>query len=282
MTDSLPQIASHEVVVDGLRLHYTEAGEGEPVLLLHGWPTSSYLWRKIVPLIGRHRRAIALDLPGFGQSDKPDTASYSFRFHARILDGFCAELGIDKLGLAVHDLGGPVGLYWACQNRDRVTRLALLNTLIYPQMSWAVVLFVAMCRLPGISHWLTSPAGIRFAMRLGVFNKDKINKETLHAYQEPFVGSAARRALARTAYGLHPKGFVDIASGLAKFQCPVQIVYGKQDRILPDVAKTMTRAMRDLPQAKTAALDRCGHFLQEDCPQETGQILSDFFGAREG
>ena len=111
-------VTSHDVNVEGMRLHYLECGSGEPVLLLHGWPTSSFLWRNVMGHIGKKSRAIALDLPGFGASDKPLDASYSFRFYSRVLDGFLSALNIDKTSLAVHDLGGPVGLYWACRNPE--------------------------------------------------------------------------------------------------------------------------------------------------------------------
>lgn len=270
-------IQSRFVDLDTLRLHYLEAGAGEPVLLLHGWPTSSYLWRNIMPAMAKTNRVIALDLPGFGQSDKPLDVSYSFPFFTGVLDEFCAALGINSLGLAVHDLGGPVGLYWACQNRERISKLAFLNTLVYPQMSWAVVLFVAICRLPIAGSLISSPRGIRFAMRFGVENKANLNGDPLAAYQAPFKDKTARKALLKAGYGLHPKGFKKIAARLPDFDCPVRIVYGKNDRILPDVEKTMTRVKRDLPQAEVTALDGCGHFLQEDRPDEIARLLADFF-----
>ena len=78
---------SRDVEVDGLRIHYLEAGTGPAVLLLHGWPTSAFLWRNTLHPLAETHRVIALDLPGFGGSDKPD-ASYSFRFHERVLEGF--------------------------------------------------------------------------------------------------------------------------------------------------------------------------------------------------
>jgi pimeloyl-ACP methyl ester carboxylesterase len=140
-------------------LHYREAGSGEPVLLLHGWPTSSYLWRGILGTLGQSNRAIALDLPGFGRSDKPLDVSYDFGFFDRILTGFLAELAIDRVGLAVHDLGGPVGLHWSARHPERLTRLALLNTIVYARPSLGVVAFLAAARTPGVRSALTSPAG---------------------------------------------------------------------------------------------------------------------------
>ncbi|MGB1581511.1 MAG: alpha/beta fold hydrolase [Nevskiales bacterium] len=271
------EIKSQFIQLDKLKLHYLEAGKGDPVLLLHGWPTSSYLWRNIIPEMAKTNRVIALDLPGFGQSDKPLGASYSFPFFSGVIDDFLAALRIKKLGLAVHDLGGPVGLYWACKNRERVTRLALLNTLIYPEMSWAVVLFVAVCRLPVAGGLISSPRGIRFSMRYGVDNKGNLDGEPLAAYQAPFADKASRKALLKAAYGLHPKGFKKIATALPYFDCPVRVVYGENDRILPDVEKTMTRVKRDLPQAEVTSLPGCGHFLQEDKPEEVARLLADFF-----
>ncbi|HEV8597291.1 MAG TPA: alpha/beta fold hydrolase [Candidatus Dormibacteraeota bacterium] len=154
------------VQVDGLRLAYRELGQGPPVLLLHGWPTSSFLWRNVMGSIARANRAVALDLPGFGASDKPVGIRYSFDFFGRALDQFLAHVGIDQLGLAVHDLGGPVGLHWALGRPGRLTKLALLNTLVYPEFSEAVKEF-ARLRQPGAQgedHQCVRP-GVAYARR---------------------------------------------------------------------------------------------------------------------
>ena len=141
------------VEVEGLRLSYLEAGNdtgSPPVLLLHGWPTNALLYRHALLAIGAHRRAIALDLPGFGESDKPLDRSYSFRFFDRLLTGFTEALGLQALGLVVHDLGGPIGVHWAVANAGRIRDLVMLNTVVFPEMSWAVKAFVAGTKLPGL------------------------------------------------------------------------------------------------------------------------------------
>jgi haloalkane dehalogenase len=264
------------VEVGGLRLHYREQGSGHPALLLHGWPTSSFLWRNVIGHLGPQSRAIALDLPGFGQSDKPLDASYSFRFYARILDEFLAALEIESTDLVVHDLGGPIGLYWAARAPERIRRLALLNTLVYPKPSWAVVLFVSLCKAPGFRSLLASPRGLRFAMRIGMTHRDRLTDELLEEVQAPFRSRDERRALLKAGTSLHPKGFEEIASALPSFTGPVLLAYGERDRILPDVAKTMSRVKADLPQAELRPLAGCGHFLQEDCPEEVGTVLAEF------
>ncbi len=267
------------VEVEGHRIHYVEAGDGPPVLLLHGWPTSAFLYRNILPHLAPNHRAIALDLPGFGASDKPLDASYSFRFFDRILSGFLDAIDVPVTGLVVHDLGGPVGLHWAVGNPDRVSRLCLLNTLVYPKPSWAVVAFVAASYIPGLRFLLASPWGLRQAMEIGTCRPGAVSDECIAGVQEPFVETAARKALLKSAHGLHPGGMKTIAEGLPRLGIPTRIIYGTGDRILPDVARTMTRVAKemDLPADAVTALPDCGHFLQEDAPDEVGRLLAAFF-----
>jgi pimeloyl-ACP methyl ester carboxylesterase len=270
--------AGRYLEVEGLRLHYVEAGSGEPVLLLHGWPTSSYLWRGILGPLGESNRAIALDLPGFGRSDKPLDVSYDFEFFDRILTGFLAELGIDRVGMAVHDLGGPIGLHWAARHSERLTRLALLNTIVYARPSLGVVAFLAAARMPGLRSALTSPAGLRWAMRFGVHDKRRLSEEAIRAYQKPFETPEARRALQKAGVGLPLGGMREVERWLPQADVPVRIVYGERDRILTDVKRTMARAERDVGGAEVTALPDCSHFLQEERPAEIGEMLAEFFG----
>lgn len=272
-------IEDHVVEVEGIRLHAREAGPiaAPPVLLLHGWPTSSFLYRAIIPHLAGHRRVIALDLPGFGASDKPLDASYSFRFYRRMIDGYLAGRGIDRCGLVVHDLGGPVGLYWLVQQPERVEALALLNTLVYPQFSWAVAGFMLAVKTPGLRRAFTGPWGLRKAMQIGMATPP--GAEVIAGVQAPFPDAASRKALLQSVTRLHLDGFKQIAACLPAFAGPVRIIYGTADRILPDVARTMDRVQQDLPQADRFALEGCGHFLQEDRPDEVGRLLGDFFRA---
>ena len=142
-----------------LTLAYREAGAGAPVLLLHGWPTSSFLWRNVMPPIAVANRVIALDLPGFGASEKPLGTRYGFELFERAIDDFLAALEIDEVGLAVHDLGGPIGVHWALGRPGRVTKLAVLNTLLYPELSGAVLEFVKALSSPELRDQFTGPGG---------------------------------------------------------------------------------------------------------------------------
>ncbi len=265
------------VQVEGLRLAYRELGSGPAVLLLHGWPTSSFLWRAVMVPIARSHRVVALDLPGFGASDKPVGIRYSFDFFGLALDLFLARAGIDRFGLAVHDLGGPVGLHWTLNHPGRVTRLALLNTLVYPDFSEAVEEFVRACATPGLRDQLTSPSSLESIMRDGFADPARLSGEVLAAVQAPFRTAEARRGLADAGMGLSRKGFAWIARHLPTLRIPVRVVYGARDRVLPDVADTMARVKVDLPQAQVTALPDCGHFLQEEAPAHVGELLAGFF-----
>lgn len=270
-------ISESDTTVNGLKLHYREAGRGEPVLLLHGWPTSSFLWRNILPVLAQNKRAIALDLPGFGNSNKPLNIKYTFRFYEKTIEGFLKNLGINRTSLAVHDLGGPLGLYWACSHPDKLDKLAILNTLVYPEMSWAVKAFIFALRTPGLRSWLTSASGLRAAMRTGMRNQDRLTDEVISGVTAPFNSDEARKALIATGLHLNPKGFFLIAQRFPQLKAPLRVIYGEHDRILPDIAKTAARIKTDHPETEVTVLSDCGHFLQEDNPEEVGRLLADFF-----
>ena len=218
------EIERGEVVANDHKIGFRSCGEGPPVLLVHGWPTSSFLWRNVMPAMAADRRVIAVDLPGFGASDKPTDASYSFRFFGDVLDAFVEQLEIDEpLGLAVHDLGGPVGLWWAARSPDRIERIAILNTLVYPEISLAVKLFVASARLPLARRVLTSQWGLARALRFGVADPARLRDDAMAGFCAPFRDRDARAALARAGCGLHPDGLKTVGEFVDNTSLPLRI-----------------------------------------------------------
>ena len=280
----MPTPTSHYTQANSLRLHYLESGTPDPrvppILLLHGFPTSSHLYRNILPELGKTHRAIALDLPGYGLSDKPLDAAYDYDFYADTLDAFLDALGIQDTHLCVHDLGGPVGLYWMLRHPHRVPKLVVLNTLVYPETSWAVKLFLLAMKTPGLRDYLVSPKGIVATMKLGVVNKVRMNREVLTPYTAPFEDPAARKALIQAASALGTAGLAKIARELPSYQGTLRLIYGENDLALPDIAKTMRRLQQDHPEARLTALPNCGHFLQEDEPKRVGQLIAEFLNTR--
>ena len=202
----MSEITSHFVEVEGVQVHYTEAGSGDPIILIHGFPTSYHLWRNVIPGIARTHRAIAIDLPGYGRSDKPLDIKYNFFFYEKLLNGFLDALGLERTALGVHDIGGPIGVFWAIRNQQRLTRLVMLNTLVYPEMSFAVKVFMFSLMAPGLRSFVGSPRGIRAAMRFGVNHKERLTPDVLEPYTAPFEDPVAGQGMVPGGQGTQPEG----------------------------------------------------------------------------
>lgn len=266
-------ISSCSVKVDGLSIHYLTAGEGKPVVLLHGWPTSSYLWRNIMEPLARSRRVIAPDLPGFGLSDKPLDALYTFDYHVGIFDSFLRRIGVERTALVVHDLGGPVGLLWAVRNPGRLNRLVIMNTLVHPDISLLMRLLILTARTPFIKDYLASPAGIAMTMKLGVENKNAMTEDAIAAYQTPFAEKEARKVLLKTLTALKTDELEELVQKLPALEVQVHIIYGEKDWML---ANEMRKLAKELPKARVTPLPDCGHFLQEEEPERLSELIGEF------
>jgi pimeloyl-ACP methyl ester carboxylesterase len=269
---------------DGATIAYRELGEGPPVLLIHGWPTSSLLWRNVMPAIARANRVIAIDLPGFGASDKPVDAPYDLPYFQAAVDGLLDALELDRVGVAGHDLGGPVAVHHAIHRPERTTSLALLNTLVYPEIYDTAEMenFMAACTKPELRDQLTAPDGLAFAMRLGVADESKLTDEAIAGVQAPFAERDARLALAAAGIGVDRVDFAGLAERLGELTVPIRVVYGAQDRILPDMPATFARLQAQLPQTEVTDLPEAGHFCQEEEPEAIGELLAAFFAANAG
>jgi len=262
-------------------IHYLQAGAHantkEVILLIHGWPTSSFLYRHMMMPLTRFHNVIALDLPGFGLSDKDPNARYSFKYHSDIIDSLLCKLNIERVHLVVHDLGGPIGLWWAKQYSEKVTSYVLLDTIVYDDFSWAVKLFVSMTLIPGIKNWFSRSGGIKFSMKLGVKNKHRLNESVLQAYQAPFKTKADRQSLLKSAHKLHLNGFKDVAEHMENMDKPLCMIYAENDVILPEVKETFSRLKKVHSSSDLHAIPACGHFLQEDCPDEVLKPMLAFY-----
>ena len=127
------------VNVRGSKMHCVEQGEGDPILFLHGNPTSSYLGRNVIPHVSAHGRCIALDLIGMARSDKPDL-EYRFFEHMNYVEGFIEELELVNITLVIHDWGSRIGFHYATQHQDNVKAIAFMEAILKPIPSWDVFL----------------------------------------------------------------------------------------------------------------------------------------------
>jgi len=277
---SFPYEPSHVDVGDGLRMAYVEDGpaDGQPVLLLHGEPTSSYLWRKLIPpLVGHGLRAVAPDLIGFGRSDKPtDVAWYTYDRHVESVEQLVDALGLTGMTLVVHDWGGPIGLRFAVEHEDLVDRLVILDTGIGggrpPSDEW--LRFREAVRRLGAA---IDPARLVEAGTVGGLDDD-----VRRAYAEPFPTAASKAGMLAfpelvPAEPEHPNAepMNRVRDALRSWRKPTLVVWGAEDAVLP---ASHAHSFADLiPGAdEPIVIAGAGHFLQEDRPDELARAVTRF------
>jgi len=277
--ESLPgyPFAPHWLDLDGLRLHYLDEGAGNPVLLLHGEPTWSFLWRKSIPKLAQRHRVVAPDLLGFGRSDKPtDLGWYSYDGHVASIERLVAELGLERLTLVVHDWGGPIGLRFAVEHEGLVDRLVILDT------------GIAGGKPPG-EMWLRFRAVVREvggALDIGRLveagTAQGLADDVRAAYDAPFptpeskAGARAFPELVATEPE-HPSTapMNRVRDALRDWHKPALVVWGAQDSVLsPRIAEHFVEL---IPGATgPLLLDGASHFLQEDRPNEVTAAIDGF------
>ena len=264
--------------VDGLRMHVVDEGEGPPILLLHGEPTSSYLWRNVIPpLVASGYRTVAPDLIGFGRSDKPsDIDWYTYDRHVSSIAAVVGALGLSGITLVVHDWGGPIGLRYAVEHEDLVDRLVILDTGIGggrpPSDTW--LRFREVVRAMGAD---VDPARL---VESGTVSG--LADETRAAYAAPFPtpeSKAGVRAFPELvpAEPDHPNAapMNRVRDALRSWTKPTLVVWGAEDRALPP---SLAHAFAELiPGAgEPVILEGAGHFLQEDRPDELAAAILRF------
>jgi len=270
MSDNVSGIQSRSINANGFNIHYLTAGEGEPVLLLHGWPTSSYLWRNIIEQLAKNRKVIVPDLLGFGESDKPIDVKYTFNQHVDIIDAFLNALGVNRTDIVIHDLGGPVGLLWAVMYPDKVNKLIIMNTFLYPELSFVIKLFLLLAKTPVLRNFLVSSTGIALCMRLGIARKEARTKEMYKAYQAPFVRANDRKVLLKNFTDPMIEELKGAADKLISSDIKVHIVVGEKDTLL---AGDIALIRMNMPSVPFITVPDAGHFLQEDQPGKVSDIL---------
>ncbi|MGB5546481.1 MAG: alpha/beta fold hydrolase [Polyangiales bacterium] len=274
----------------GHRMHYVDEGprEAPVVLMLHGNPTWSFYWRRLISALRLSHRVIAPDHIGCGKSDKPGDEAYSYRLAERVQDieALVAQLGLQDITLAVHDWGGMIGMGWAHRHPDLVARLVVLNTAAFPMPSTK--------RLPP-SLWLArdTKAGAllvrgfnafaRGATRLAV-TRVKLPKEVRDGLCAPYDSWAHRRAVLRFVQDIplresDPSFSLvrDVGEQLHQFNDrPVLICWGDRDFVFDEHFLRVWKSA--LPNAEVHQFPDCGHYVLEDAPAEIEQLVLRFLG----
>lgn len=254
-----------------------DAGDGEAVVLLHGVPVNSYLYRKVVPaLAGRGLRGVAFDFPGLGLADRPERFDYSWSGLAAWTGAAIDALGLERCHLVVHDIGGPVGFEWAIRNPERVLSLTALNTLVdaaHFRRPWTMHPF----SIRGVGEvWLRATPRFLFSELFylqGVADRAAVPRTEVYAHHALLRREDDGRAFLRIMRGFElteekERFFLD---GLGRRAYPAQVVWGRRDPALGTRRREAVLAALGLDEA--TLLD-AKHFLQEDRAEEVAAAVA--------
>ncbi len=283
---------SRFVEVAGSRLHYVDEGEGDPILFLHGNPTSSYLWRNVIPHVTPHGRAVALDLIGMGKSDKPDIG-YRFADHARYVDGFIDALRLKRITFVIHDWGSALGFHHARRHEENVAGLAFMEAILAPIPSWADFpeeardLFRAF-RSPAVGEELIMDRNVFIERVLPGSILRTLSEEEMARYREPFPNPASRRPVWRWPNEIpiegEPPDVTEAVEGynawLRETPVPKLLVHTTPGVLIR--APLVEWARSHLPELRVAHVGEGLHFIQEDRPHEIGAALADWLPTMRG
>jgi len=271
---SLPLERKHLRISAG-EIAYVDMGEGPPVLLLHGFPTSAYLWRREAWLLAQRMRVIAPDLLGYGESDKPAHADLSEAAQAGYVKELLSALGIAEVAVVGHDIGGAVAQMLALDRGPRVEALVLLDSACFEAWSMEAVRMIQAVAPERETAGLAQEI-VRARFDLGMSHPGRLTDEDVAAYLRPWQGDPP--ALFRAARGLTGRGLAGRELELAGLDIPALIIWGEADPFLPP--NLAERLGETIPGSTVALLPGCSHFVNEDAPSTVGPLMYEYLRIR--
>jgi pimeloyl-ACP methyl ester carboxylesterase len=284
-----PQVSYKTQEVDGLRIFYREAGPADApiVLLLHGFPTSSHMYRDLIPRLATRYRVIAPDYPGYGFSDAPSPASFTYTFDhlADVMDKFVQAVGAQRYVLYAQDFGGPVGFRLAAKHPDRVAGLVVQNAVAHEE-GLSTSMDVAR------PYWAKRTPETEAPMRT-LLTLDTTRFQYLHGARDPSrvspdawthaqalldrPGNADIQLAILQDYGSNLKRYPEWQAYFRTRQPPTLVVWGKNDPFF--IIEGAQAYARDMPGTETHILNT-GHFALEEEASKIAELMLEFLGRR--
>jgi len=279
-----PYVRERVAVLD-TEMAYVDTGEGDPVVFLHGNPTSSYLWRNVIPHDEPHARCLAPDLVGMGDSCKSPAGSYRFADHARYLDAFFEAVGLSRnVTLVVHDWGSALGFHWARRHPERVRGIAYMEAIVRPFPSWEE--WPKQAR--GVFREMRSDRGEELVLKKNAFVEGILPESVLRplteaemeAYRRPYPTPESRRPTLAWPREMpidgEPADVVETVDAYSKWlaqnRVPKLFVNAEPGVILTGSQRDFCRGFKNQEEVTV----RGSHFLQEDSPHEIGEAVARF------
>ena len=280
----------HRITLLETEISYVDTGAGGPVVFLHGNPTSSYLWRNVIPHVEGLGRCLAPDLVGMGDSGAAPDGSYRFVDHARYLDAWFEALGLTNVTLVVHDWGSALGFYWAYRHPERVRGIAYMEAVVRP-LTWEEWRDESR----QIFQDLRSEAGEEMVLEKNLFIEGilpsavlrDITEEEMNVYRRPYLepGESRRPTLTwprELPINGEPEDVVsivdDYSKWLAQSDVPKLFVNAEPGAILTGSQREFCRTWPNQEEVTVRGV----HFVQEDSPHEIGEAVATFVRRTEG
>ncbi len=269
-----------EVTVAGVRSPTLEAGPAgaqEAAVFVHGNPGSVHDWAPLVGAVGAHGRAIALDMPGFGEADKPENFTYTVPGYAAHLAGALEQLGVRRAHLVLHDFGGGWGLTWAAEHPDAFASVTLIDTGVLIGYRWHSLARVWRTPLLGeLFFKITNRSGFRLALRRG--QPTPLPEAAVERMYRANKTPATQRAILRLYRATPADAFAGLGGVLRPLDRPALVVWGRHDPYLK--VEQAERQRETFPRAEVVILEQSGHWPMLDAPEELAAAVVPFL-ARE-
>jgi len=273
--------------VHGAKIHYVEEGSGEPILFLHGNPTSSYLWRNIIPYLTSFGRCLAPDLIGMGKSDKPDI-EYRFFDHVKYVEGFIENMRLQNITLVIHDWGSGLGFHYAMRHESNVKGIAFMEAIVMSVPSWEVFpaelkeIFQAF-RTPEVGWDMIVNKNMFIEQILPGGVVRTLTEDEMNHYREPFIDPASRKPIWRwpneIPIGGEPPDVAEAVDNysqkLQQSELPKLLFSATPGAILPPLV--VEWCQQNLKNLKTVNIGQGIHFLQEDNPHLIGSEIAKWY-----
>ncbi|MGI9571088.1 MAG: haloalkane dehalogenase [Desulfobulbia bacterium] len=277
---------SNYVEVYGSKMHYIDEGTGDVILFLHGNPTSSYLWRNIIPYLSSMGRCIAPDLIGMGKSEKPDLP-YRFFDHVKYLDGFIEMLSLTNITLVIHDWGSAIGFHYAARHEHNIKGIAFMEAFLRP-VTWEdfpsdFKMGFKIMRTPGIGWFMISVMNMFVTNILPKAIVRKLSAEEKEYYGSPYKTVRSRKPVRQWPCEIpingKPADVYEVVSNyhqkLQKSEIPKLLFYAKPGGLI--VAKMVEWCKQNLKNLKVVDIGAGIHFVQEDNPHLIGSELARWY-----
>jgi pimeloyl-ACP methyl ester carboxylesterase len=253
---------------------YGVFGEGPPVILVHGTPSRSYIWRRVVPAMADRFTVYVYDLLGFGESERGERVDVSIAAQGRALAELGEAWGIEEPRVAGHDIGGAIALRAHLIEGMSFDRIALLDAVVL--RPWGTLSLWHVKEHLGV--YRTMPGDVfeaYVAARLGQATSRPMDEEAFEAYLSQWRGAAGQEAYLRKDEALLQRDTAELEPLLESIRVPVQIVWGEEDGWLDP--SQGPRLQEKIPGSGLELVPKAGHFIQEDAPQSVVEILMGFF-----